>query len=174
MGLLEAGFLETLEGTSDKFGDISDTAGDASNISDLPNPELVPNNLCLESRLPVDLTLRCIDRSSPGLSSIELKNRFINNELFELNWLNSFITKICLIGINTKQNSIEYSYCSSSLEYWTILDYSLCGIWRILINFQCSGFLKNLENPCDECEEVGAEKVETESTHENLNFLIRF
>lgn len=85
MGLLEAGFLETLEGTSDKFGDISDTAGDASNISDLPNPELVPNNLCLESRLPVDLTLRCIDRSSPGLSSIELKNRFINNELFELN-----------------------------------------------------------------------------------------
>ena len=33
---------------------------------------------------------------------------------------------------------------------------------------------ENLENPCDECEEVGAEKVETETTHENSNFLLRF
>ena len=33
---------------------------------------------------------------------------------------------------------------------------------------------KNLENPCDEWEEVGAEKVETETTHENSNFLLRF
>jgi len=49
---------------------------------------------------------------------------------------------------------------------WNLKNYNKLSMFRISE--------KNLENPCDECEEVGAEKVETETTHENSNFLLRF
>ena len=41
---------------------------------------------------------------------------------------------------------------------------------KFWINFKCSGFLKPGEelDPCDECEEVVAEKDGNKATHENL------